>query len=51
MHDVTEGGVLGAAWELGYANHCAVEIDSVERFPFARKRGKSAQFWGSIHSV
>jgi len=28
MHDVTEGGVLGAAWELGYANACAVEIDS-----------------------
>lgn len=27
MHDVTEGGVLGAAWELGYANACAVEID------------------------
>lgn len=27
MHDVTEGGVLGAAWELGYANSCAVEID------------------------
>ena len=26
MHDVTEGGVLGAAWELGYANACAVEI-------------------------
>lgn len=28
MHDVTEGGVLGAAWELGYANACAVKIDS-----------------------
>ena len=28
MHDVTEGGVLGAAWELGYANRCAVKIDS-----------------------
>lgn len=28
MHDVTEGGVLGAAWELGYANACAVEIDA-----------------------
>ncbi|MPN21474.1 Carbamoyl dehydratase HypE [bioreactor metagenome] len=28
MHDVTEGGVLGAAWELGYANACAVTIDT-----------------------
>ena len=27
MHDVTEGGVLGAAWELGYANGCAVSIN------------------------
>lgn len=27
MHDVTEGGVLGAAWELGYANQCAVDVD------------------------
>ena len=30
MHDVTEGGVLGAAWELGYANGCAVEIESAK---------------------
>lgn len=28
MHDVTEGGVLGASWELGFANGCSVEIDS-----------------------
>ena len=28
MHDVTEGGVLGAAWELGYANACSVRIDT-----------------------
>ena len=26
MHDVTEGGVLGASWELGFANNCSVEI-------------------------
>lgn len=30
MHDVTEGGVLGAGWELGFANACAVEIDSAK---------------------
>ncbi len=28
MHDVTEGGVLGAAWELAFAGGCAVAIDS-----------------------
>ncbi len=28
MHDVTEGGVLGASWELGFANACSVEIDT-----------------------
>ena len=28
MHDVTEGGVLGAAWEMAEASGCGVEIDS-----------------------
>lgn len=27
MHDVTEGGVLGAAWEMAYAAGCGVVID------------------------
>lgn len=30
MHDVTEGGVLGACWELGFANACAVQIDTTK---------------------
>ena len=30
MHDVTEGGVLGASWELGFANKCAVSIDTAK---------------------
>jgi hydrogenase expression/formation protein HypE len=30
MHDVTEGGVLGASWELGFANACAVHIDTTK---------------------
>ena len=30
MHDVTEGGVLGASWELGFANDCAVEIETAK---------------------
>lgn len=28
MHDVTEGGILGAVWELAFAGGCAAEIDS-----------------------
>lgn len=27
MHDVTEGGVLGAAWEMAEASGCGIEID------------------------
>ena len=30
MHDVTEGGVLGASWELGFASNCSVQIDSTK---------------------
>ena len=30
MHDVTEGGVLGASWELGFANTCAVQIETAK---------------------
>jgi hydrogenase maturation factor len=26
MHDVTEGGVLGAAWEMAEASSCGVEV-------------------------
>ena len=32
MHDVTEGGVLGAVWELAYANGCGAEVFS-DRIP------------------
>ncbi|HMM32538.1 MAG TPA: AIR synthase family protein [Clostridia bacterium] len=32
MHDVTEGGVLGAAWEMAYAAGCGVVIDP-EKIP------------------
>ena len=32
MHDVTEGGVLGAAWEMAYAAECGVVIDA-EKIP------------------
>jgi len=28
MHDVTEGGVLGAAWEMAEASGCGVEVDT-----------------------
>lgn len=36
MHDVTEGGVLGASWELGFANHCAVLINT-ENIPIRKE--------------
>ncbi len=32
MHDVTEGGVLGACWEMGYVAKCGMEIDA-EKIP------------------
>ncbi|HWQ06492.1 MAG TPA: AIR synthase family protein [Feifaniaceae bacterium] len=32
MHDVTEGGVLGAVWELAYANGCGAEV-FLDRIP------------------
>lgn len=28
MHDITEGGVLGACWEMGYVAKCGMEIDT-----------------------
>ncbi|OQB20257.1 MAG: Hydrogenase expression/formation protein HypE [Firmicutes bacterium ADurb.Bin182] len=39
MHDVTEGGVLGAAWELAYASGCGIELDlaSVPVHPVTEK--------------
>ncbi len=27
MHDCTEGGVLGAAWEMACASHCGLQLD------------------------
>lgn len=32
MHDVTEGGILGAAWEMAYVGNCGVCID-LDRIP------------------
>ena len=54
MHDVTEGGVLGAAWELGYANACAVEIDpsrvGSER-QHAVSKGQGGSVWAGGQGV
>lgn len=36
MHDVTEGGVLGALWELAFANGCAVCAES-DKIPVRRE--------------
>lgn len=39
MHDVTEGGVLGAAWEMAYASGCGMEIfpDAIPVHPVTKK--------------
>lgn len=39
MHDVTEGGVYGAAWEMAYASGCGLELepDSVPVHPVTEK--------------
>ncbi|MEA5060588.1 MAG: AIR synthase [Clostridia bacterium] len=39
MHDVTEGGVFGAAWEMAYASGCGMEIrqETIPVHPITRK--------------
>ncbi len=39
MHDVTEGGVLGAVWELSYVGGCgiAVDVDAIPILPETRE--------------
>jgi hydrogenase expression/formation protein HypE len=39
MHDATEGGILGAAWELAEASHlgCAVDADRIPVHPLTRR--------------
>ena len=48
MHDVTEGGIFGALWEMAEASGVGLEID-LKRFPFVRKQSKSVNFSESIH--
>jgi len=36
MHDVTEGGVLGALWELSFANGCGIAAES-DKIPVRRE--------------
>lgn len=43
MHDVTEGGVLGAVWELAYANGCGAEIFSDRIYICAETRALCAE--------
>lgn len=39
MHDVTEGGVLGAAWEMAEASRCSLSLfmDAIPVLPITRK--------------
>jgi hydrogenase expression/formation protein HypE len=47
MHDPTEGGVLGALWELGDASGCALEVDLYgENKPWLPEGEALCQFLG-----
>ncbi len=45
MHDVTEGGVLGAVWELAEASGVGVEVIE-DRIPVARETEEICKFYG-----
>lgn len=36
MHDVTEGGIFGALWEIGEASKVGMEVD-LKKSPLNRK--------------
>lgn len=45
MHDITEGGVLGALWELSQASDAGIKICK-EKIPIKEETLKIAQFYG-----
>ena len=49
MHDVTEGGIFGALWEMAEASGVGLEIEFKKRFPFVRKQSRSVNFSESTH--
>lgn len=47
MHDATEGGVLGAVWEVAECSGLGVDV-FVEKIPVKMKQRKSARQWALI---
>lgn len=45
MHDVTEGGVFGALWEMSTASGCAIEFDA-EKIPVHPLTRRLAEYYG-----
>lgn len=44
MHDVTEGGIYGALWELGEASHVGMEID-LKKIPLKQETVEICEFY------
>lgn len=44
LHDVTEGGIFGALWELGAANHVGLSID-LPKIPFRQATIEVSEFY------
>lgn len=44
MHDVTEGGIYGALWELGAAANLGVEVD-LDKIPFKQETIELCEFF------
>ena len=44
MHDVTEGGILGAAWEVAESSGTGIEID-LEKIPVLNETKKICEFY------
>ena len=45
MHDVTEGGIYGALWELSEASHIGLEID-LKAIPFRQETIEICEYTG-----
>lgn len=44
MHDVTEGGIFGALWELGEASHVGMEVD-LKKIPLRQETVEICEFY------
>ncbi len=45
MHDITEGGVFGALWEVAEAGHVGLEID-IRKIPIRQETVEICEFFG-----